>query len=107
MLSPAPSLVDDLVSRLRHVYGSRFVALYLCDEPIYADDDEAADYDFVLVLRGDFRPAAEILAMSYEVSDVCLDYSCLITVEPIAADEVATPRSLAMVHALQHSARVA
>ncbi|HKS92107.1 MAG TPA: hypothetical protein VJQ83_09285 [Tepidiformaceae bacterium] len=107
MLSPAASLTEELSSRLRQLYGARFVALYACAIPVYAHDDEAADYDFVVVLRGAVRPGQEIVAMSNDVSDVSLEFNCVICVFAIGLADVTAPHSLAMARALDHAARVA
>lgn len=107
MLSPTVSIADELAVRLRHLYGGRFIALYACNAPVFAADEDAADYDFIVVLRGDVDSAEEMFAMSRDVGELCLEHTCVISVFPIGEGEAAVPSSHAIAVALREATRVA
>jgi len=81
-------IVDEAVARLRALYGERLVAVYQCPEPLYADDDEAADMEFIVVLRGPVDRWHEVKSLSAIASDIGLEHTLVIFFFPFGEAEI-------------------
>ncbi|MFQ6107202.1 MAG: nucleotidyltransferase domain-containing protein [Thermoplasmata archaeon] len=80
-------VLDELKTKLSHVYGDRLRKVILHGSWARGDATEDSDIDLVVVLEGDVSPGSEIERMIDAVTDVLLEYSEFVSVYPVSEDD--------------------
>lgn len=76
-------VVEDAVTRLRALYGERFLGLFDLPRPLFGDDDESPDLQFIALLSGTIDAYVEIERISEHTSDLSLAHSLYVSIYPI------------------------
>ncbi len=64
------------------------LGVYQCQEPLYADDDEAADIDFVVALRDPVDVWQETRPLSEIASDIDHEHTVVVLFFPVSESRI-------------------
>lgn len=91
MLIPEP--IIRFREALKKLYGPKLQAVVLYGSYARGAQTRDSDIDVAVVLEGNVNPAREIDRMADIVTDLNLEYSVLISVYPVSAEDYETRRS--------------
>lgn len=82
-----PEPVEKLKVALRQLYGPKLRSVVLYGSYARNAYTSGSDIDIAVVLEGDVQPAKEIDRMADIVTDLNLEYSTLLSVYPVSAQD--------------------
>jgi hypothetical protein len=81
-------LAEQAAAELRALYGDRLIGIFEAPCPLFGDDEERPDVQFIALLTGHIDTYAEIARISGPASELSLNHALFVSIYPVGDQDL-------------------